>query len=146
MRPHLSINVKNIKNSVAFYAKVFGVEPQKQSDTYAKFDLKEPHLNFAMHEARDGRSVSRMNHLGIEVESVEEVQRWQERLKSSNIATLAEEATNCCFALQDKFWFQDPDSNSWEVFFVHAQLPVTGAEPPVDVPKTGSCSKVTNCC
>ncbi len=146
MRPHLSINVLNLKKSVDFYRTVFGVEPQKQSATYAKFDLKEPALNFAMHEAVDGRKTSQVNHLGIEVESVEQVMKWQRKLAASNIATLMEEGTDCCFAKQDKFWFQDPDGNSWEVFFVHEQLPVVGAEPPRTVPKVGACSTTSKCC
>ena len=34
--------------SVAFYEKVFGVPPQKQTADYAKFDLIEPALNFSL--------------------------------------------------------------------------------------------------
>jgi len=146
MRPHISINVKSIEKSVDFYRGIFGVEPQKRSSTYAKFDLKEPALNFAMHEAVDGRTLSQVNHLGIEVESAEEVTEWQKKLEAKNIATLAEEDTECCFARQDKFWFQDPDGNSWEVFFVHEQLPVVGAEPPRIVPKISACSTASKCC
>ena len=55
MRAHLSINVRSLKKSVEFYSKVFGVKPQKKSETYAKFDLKEPSLNFSMHEVVDFR-------------------------------------------------------------------------------------------
>jgi catechol 2,3-dioxygenase-like lactoylglutathione lyase family enzyme len=131
---------------VDFYRIVFGVEPQKQSATYAKFDLKEPALNFAMHEAVEGRKVSQVNHLGIEVKSAEQVMEWQKKLAASNITTLMEEGTDCCFAKQDKFWFQDPDGNSWEVFFVHGQLPVIGSEPPRVVPKADSCSTTSKCC
>jgi len=128
MRPHLSLNVQNLKKSVTFYQKAFGVKPQKQSKTYAKFDLKKPAFNFSMHEVVGGRTASRVNHLGIE------------------------EGTDCCFALQDKFWFEDPDGNSWEIFFVHSQLPVTGAEPPHQVKKATKGGKAsdkmskTDCC
>jgi catechol 2,3-dioxygenase-like lactoylglutathione lyase family enzyme len=144
MRHHLSINVRNLKASVEFYSKVFGVKPQKQSETYAKFDLKEPSFNFSMHEVVDGRIASRVNHLGIEVMTEKEIEIWQQKFNELEIETVAEEGTDCCFAKQDKFWFQDPDGNSWEVFFVHEQLPVTGAEPPHQVKKVskgqkGSC-------
>jgi hypothetical protein len=27
--------------------------------------------------------------------------------------------TDCCYAVQDKTWVQDPDGNDWEVFVVH---------------------------
>jgi catechol 2,3-dioxygenase-like lactoylglutathione lyase family enzyme len=153
MRPHLSINVRDLKKSVEFYSRVFGVKPQKKSKTYAKFDLKKPAFNFSMHEVVDGRSLSRVNHLGIEVMSVKEVKSWHKKLKSKKIDTVEEEGTDCCFALQDKFWFQDPDGNSWEVFFVHSQLPVMGAEPPHLVKKADKGKKsvaarapATSCC
>jgi catechol 2,3-dioxygenase-like lactoylglutathione lyase family enzyme len=51
MRAHLSINVSNVSESVEFYKKVFGVNPQKQTADYAKFDLKDPSLNFSMQTA-----------------------------------------------------------------------------------------------
>jgi catechol 2,3-dioxygenase-like lactoylglutathione lyase family enzyme len=146
MRPHVSINVRNLKNSVDFYSKVFGVKPQKQSESYAKFDLKSPALNFAMHEVGEGRNKSQVNHFGIEVDSVDDVESWLKKVESQNLPTLKEEAANCCYAKQDKFWFEDPDGNSWEVFFVHEQLPVIGAEPPKVVAKVNSCGTKTNCC
>ena len=143
MRPHLSINVRDLKKSVDFYSRVFGVKPQKQSSTYAKFDLKKPFFNFSMHETADGRIASRVNHLGIEVMTVKEIDVWQKKLKKSKITTVDEEDSTCCFARQDKFWFQDPDGNSWEVFFVHEQLPVTGAEPPLAVKKAPKGKKMS---
>jgi catechol 2,3-dioxygenase-like lactoylglutathione lyase family enzyme len=146
MRPHISLNVTNLEKSVAFYSRAFGVEPQKRSPTYAKYDLKQPALNFALHETIEGRKKSQVNHLGIEVDSVEEVAHWQKQIESQEIPTITEENTDCCFARQDKFWFQDPDGNSWEVFFVHAQLPVVGAEPPREVPKVSGCSTAKKCC
>lgn len=145
MRAHLSINVKNLKKSVEFYSQVFGVNPQKQSETYAKFDLKEPSLNFSMHEVADGRTASKVNHLGIEVMTEGEIETWQKKFDALNIRTLSEEDTDCCYARQDKFWFQDPDGNSWEIFFVHEQLPVTGAEPPHQVKKVDKGQKVAAC-
>ncbi len=144
MRPHLSINVSNLSSSVSFYSKVFGLDPQKRSQTYAKFDLREPAFNFSMHEAVEGRQQSRVNHLGIEVQSSEEVGAWKKRLEEIDVPVRGEEGTDCCFALQDKVWFEDPDGNSWEIFFVHAQLPVSGSEPPKKANK--SCSPGTGCC
>lgn len=142
MRPHLSINVRDVSRSVEFYERVFGVQPQKRTDRYAKFDLKSPSLNFSMLAAQDGRAPSRVNHLGIEVQDSKDVSAWKERLEAQGIETLVEEGANCCFAIQDKVWFKDPDGNSWEVFFVHEQLPVEAAEPPK---AKGSCS-TSGCC
>jgi catechol 2,3-dioxygenase-like lactoylglutathione lyase family enzyme len=122
MRIHLSINVKDVTESVAFYKKVFGVEPQKQSARYAKFDLNDPPLNFAMQSGTG--EISRVSHLGLEVASPDEMMTWQKNLTEKGLVKLVESDTKCCFARQDKVWLTDPDGNEWEVFYVHEQLPV----------------------
>lgn len=124
MRAHLSINVKNVGESVNFYERIFGKKPEKQNSEYAKFSLSEPTLNFTM-QSRSDLEISRVNHLGIEVDSSEEVMKWQKHLTEAGVLKLVESDTKCCFARQDKVWFQDPDGNSWEIFYVHEQLPVT---------------------
>jgi catechol 2,3-dioxygenase-like lactoylglutathione lyase family enzyme len=123
MRVHLSINVKDVGKSVAFYEKVFGVKPQKQTSTYAKFDLSDPPFNFAMQSGTG--EISRVSHLGIEVDSPDAVMRWQKALTEKGLVRLVESDTKCCFARQDKVWFTDPDGNEWEIFYVREQLPVT---------------------
>lgn len=132
MRTHVSINVKDVPQSVAFYEKVFGVNPQKQTSTYAKFDLTNPSLNFSMQSGSG--DISRVSHFGIEVDSADEVMQWQKQLTEQGLVKLVESDTKCCFARQDKVWFTDPDGNSWEVFYVYEQLPV--AE---QVKKTSCC-------
>jgi len=133
MRPHLSLDVRSIPASVEFYQKVFGVTPQKQTSDYAKFDLSRPALNLSL-VSSTGR-VSAVNHLGIEVGSLEDIAGWKERLQKEGVIERVEENTACCFARQDKVWFSDPDGNAWEVFFVHEQLSVTGP-----VSETGCCA------
>lgn len=123
MRAHLSINVSNVPESVKFYEKVFGVKPQKMTEDYAKFDLKSPSLNFTM-QSGSSRDLSRVNHLGIEVDSAEAITLWESLLTERGVLTKNEENTECCFARQDKIWLQDPDGNSWEIFYVHEQLPI----------------------
>ena len=132
MRPHLSLDVRNVPASVACYQKVFGVAPQKQTQDYAKFDLIEPPLNFSL-VSSTGR-LSTVDHLGIEVESIEELAVWKEHLQAQGILERLEENTACCFARQDKLWFSDLDGNAWEVFTVHEQLPVDGT-----LSNTGCC-------
>lgn len=133
MRPHLSLDVRDVPASVAFYQKVFGVAPQKQTGDYAKFDLARPALNLSL-VSSTGR-VSTVNHLGIEVESPAEIAAWTERLQQEGVIDRVEENVACCFARQDKVWFSDPDGNAWEVFTVHEQLSVTGP-----VSSTGCCA------
>ena len=132
MRPHLSLDVRNVPASVDFYQKVFGKAPQKQTQDYAKFDLTKLALNFSL-VSSTGR-ISSVDHLGIEVESVDDIAAWKERLQAQGILDRIEENTACCFARQDKLWFSDPDGNAWEVFTVHEQLPVSGS-----LSNTGCC-------
>ena len=123
MRPHISLDVRDLQASVQFYRKVFAVEPQKQSADYAKFDLAQPSLNFSMVSSRE--APSRVNHFGIEVESPEIVADWERHLQEQGVLDKVEQSVNCCYAKQDKVWFTDPDGNKWEVFTVLEQLPVT---------------------
>lgn len=132
MRPHLSLDVRNVPASVAFYTKVFGVSPQKQTEDYAKFDLTAPALNFAL-VSSTGR-ISSVDHLGIEVASADEIAAWKQRLQQHGILEKVEDNITCCFARQDKLWFTDPDGNAWEIFTVHEQLPVQGS-----LKQTGCC-------
>lgn len=143
MRPHLSMNVSDVGKSVEFYRKVFGVDPQKQTVNYAKFDL--PILNFTL-QSGEHRKVSRVNHLGIEVGSPAEVKDWESKLVKSGVLATPEENTNCCYAKQDKVWFQDPDGNAWEVFVVHHQLPVTNPEGNLDTPFDAPKNPGKKCC
>jgi catechol 2,3-dioxygenase-like lactoylglutathione lyase family enzyme len=126
MRAHISINVSNVTNSVEFYKKIFGVSPQKQTNDYAKFDLKNPALNFTMQNVSSGAEISKVSHLGIEVDSADEIMKWQNKLTENGLVKLVETDSNCCFARQDKVWVQDPDGNSWEFFYVHEQLSIEG--------------------
>jgi catechol 2,3-dioxygenase-like lactoylglutathione lyase family enzyme len=132
MRPHISLDVRNVPASVEFYQKVFGVAPQKQTTDYAKFDLTAPALNFSLVSSTE--KVSVVNHFGIEVESADDIVGWKQRLQERGILEKVEEGVACCFARQDKLWFTDPDGNPWEVFTAHEQLPVTGT-----LKKTGCC-------
>ena len=125
MRAHISLNVKNMKESVDFYTKLFGKEPQKQTEDYAKFDLLSPPLNFSMQSTPSG-DISHVSHFGIEVDSPSEVEKWRKRSEKTGLTGRSKEKTACCYALQNKVWFKDPDGNSSEIFHVLEQLPVSG--------------------
>jgi catechol 2,3-dioxygenase-like lactoylglutathione lyase family enzyme len=119
LKPHVSLNISNIDASVAFYEKVFGSPVTKRRPGYAKFDLIEPNLNLTMQEApRTGVNAS---HFGVQVAASEDVAAAWTRFKSAGLKTLTEENTECCYALQDKVWVEDPDGNSWEVFVVKGE-------------------------
>ena len=122
IKPHLSLNITNIDASVAFYEKAFGVSATKRRPGYAKFDLAEPLLNLTMQEApRTGVNAS---HFGIQVQSSEDVAAAWTRFKQAGLVTKTESNTECCYALQDKVWVEDPDGNAWEVFVVKGESAV----------------------
>ena len=122
LKPHVSLNVSDIDASVAFYEKAFGVAATKRRPGYAKFDLSAPSLNLTMQEApRTGVNAS---HFGIQVASSEDVAAAWTRFKQVGLTTKTEDSTECCYALQDKVWIEDPDGNAWEVFVVKGEASV----------------------
>jgi catechol 2,3-dioxygenase-like lactoylglutathione lyase family enzyme len=114
---HISLNVKDINSSVDFYKNMFGIEPMKHFDDYAKFDVENPALNLTLNKGSfmQGGSVS---HLGVQVNSTEEVLATREGWNKRGLLTKDEMQVDCCYATQDKTWIKDPDGNEWEVFVV----------------------------
>jgi predicted enzyme related to lactoylglutathione lyase len=125
--------VSNVDASVAFYEKVFQVPPTKRRPGYAKFDLAEPSLNLTMQEApRTGVNASQF---GVQVASTEDVAAAWSRFKAAGLKTVTESNTECCYALQDKVWVEDPDGNSWEVFVVKGDAQLMDTQ----LSKSGCC-------
>lgn len=118
LKPHISLNVRNVEASIAFYKKMFGIEPSKVRTGYAKFDLISPGLNLSLNESQKELSGGRLSHLGIQVASTEDVKKYKSNWATLGLTTTDENNTSCCYALQDKTWVTDPDGNSWEAFVV----------------------------
>jgi len=117
LKAHLALKVRQIDRSIAFYRKMFGIEPSKVRTGYAKFDVQNPPLNFTLNEAAFARRGA-LSHLGIQVQSTADVLAMRQRWNDAGLATHDEMQTNCCYAIQDKAWVRDPDGNEWEVFVV----------------------------
>ena len=116
-KAHIAIHVKNVQASVEFYRKLFGIEPSKVRTGYAKFDVSNPPLNFALNEG-GGDGHGSLSHLGIQVGSTAEVLAMRQKWQEQGLMPRDEMKTECCYALQDKSWVSDPDGNEWEVFAV----------------------------
>lgn len=116
---HIGINVTNLEKSMLFYQKVFGVEPVKAKEDYAKFLLENPRLNFTLN-VRDIVTGNQVNHFGFQVGTGEEIHFHKAQLEKEGFFTRDEMDTTCCYAVQDKFWLTDPDGNEWEFFFTKA--------------------------
>lgn len=144
VKPHVSLNVTNIEASVAFYEKAFGIAATKRRPGYAKFDLLEPLLNLTMQEApRTGVNAS---HFGIQVAGSEDVAAAWTRFKQAGLATKTETNTECCYALQDKVWVEDPDGNAWEVFVVKGEAAVMGEAPTLGEDNAEKPASGAGCC
>ncbi|CAN5789638.1 ArsI/CadI family heavy metal resistance metalloenzyme [soil metagenome] len=139
LKPHISLNVRDVGKSVAFYKNLFGIEPvkfiegkttihsilrdqlgeksEKPRFGYAKFDVENPPLNLVLNEV-DFAEGGSLSHLGLQVASTEDVLRARERWIEAGLITVDEMKVDCCYALQDKTWARDPDGNEWEVFVV----------------------------
>lgn len=121
-KTHVSLNVRDVEQSTAFYEAFFGVAPHKRRPGYANFDLTNPPLKLALQECAPAEGVGALSHLGIQVGTTEEVQAARERLVVSGLATFDEGDTTCCYARQDKVWAHDPDNNEWEVYVLLDEL------------------------
>src|SRR3954452_8560835 len=113
-RVQLALNVPDIDEAVAFYAKLFNAEPNKRQPAYANFVLADPPLKLVLFE--NAEASARLNHLGVEVSSTDEVAAHQARLSDEGLSPVDESGT-CCFAKQEKVWVDGPDG-AWEIYTV----------------------------
>ena len=115
-RIQLALNVNDIDAAINFYSKLFATEPAKRQPGYANFAVAEPPLKLVLFE--NPSASGKLNHLGIEVESTEQVAEAGDRLKQASLTVKTEDQTTCCYAVQDKAWVTDPDGDDWEVYTV----------------------------
>ncbi|MGR6963233.1 ArsI/CadI family heavy metal resistance metalloenzyme [Geodermatophilus sp. URMC 61] len=126
-RIQLALNVDDVEAATAFYSKLFGTEPAKTRPGYANFAVSDPPLKLVLLE-NPGQGGT-LNHLGVEVGSVEEVDAEQTRLAGLGLASVDERGTTCCYAKQDKFWVENtPGGERWEVYTVLADSPTFFSE------------------
>ena len=121
VRFHISLNVADLGNAVAFYRTLLGREPAKCRPDYAKFEMDDPPLVLSLEPNR--RAIGEtLNHLGFRVPDAETLVAMQQRLEVSGMRTQREEGVECCYARQTKFWVKDPDQNLWEVYILEEDI------------------------
>jgi catechol 2,3-dioxygenase-like lactoylglutathione lyase family enzyme len=125
-RVQLALNVGDLDEAIDFYSKLFGTAPAKVRPGYANFAVAEPPLKLIL-IAGNGDPGS-LNHLGVEVESTEQVAVTQQRLSGEGLATATEDEVTCCYAVQDKVWVDAPDGEPWEIYTVLADAEMPGGE------------------
>jgi catechol 2,3-dioxygenase-like lactoylglutathione lyase family enzyme len=150
-RIQLALNVSDLSGAIDFYSRLFKAEPVKVRPRYANFAIDEPPLKLVLIEG--GGEPGSINHLGVEVFSTEEVTEAAGYLAGVGMATVVEEQTTCCYAVQDKVWVDGPDGAKWEIYTVLADA--NDAHSPcgdglcctsVPVAETVAASTASSCC
>lgn len=119
-RLHIHVTVDNLADSIRFYSSLFANAPTVQKGDYAKWMLDDPRVNFAI---SDRGASPGLDHLGIQVESADELDEMQTRLTSLQTTVKTEESTYCCYAKSDKYWIRDPQGIAWETFRTLGSIP-----------------------
>ena len=118
-RVQLALRVADLEAAVGFYSRLFDTQPAKRRPGYANFAIAEPPLKLVLLEG-EAAEPTRMDHLGVEVASTDEVAAATNRLADAGLATRIEDDTTCCYAVQDKVWVTGPGGEPWEVYTVKA--------------------------
>ena len=116
-RVQLALRVADLEAAVGFYSRLFDTQPAKRRPGYANFAIAEPPLKLVLLEGEAGEP-TRMDHLGVEVASTDDVAAATNRLADAGLATRIEDDTTCCYAVQDKVWVTGPGGEPWEVYTV----------------------------
>jgi hypothetical protein len=113
-RMHVYVAVEDLKQSIGFYSALFAAGPVVVKPDYAKWMLDEPRVNFAI--STRGKQPG-LDHLGIQVETKDELSEVYARLRDAGGAVFEQGETTCCYAKSEKSWIDDPAGISWETFF-----------------------------
>ena len=154
-RLHVHVGVEDIDRSIRFYSTLFAAEPTVTKPDYAKWMLDDPRVNFAI--SSGGKAASGIEHLGIQVESPEELAEVYDRLRAAEGPVLEEGATTCCYARSEKSWIADPQGVVWETFHTSGEAVNYGTSPELnqlssDNAADGACcapdvpAKQVSCC
>ena len=145
-RLQLALNVDDLESAIAHYTKVFGVGPTKVRPGYANFAMSNPPLKLVLLENPDANDS--INHLGVEVESVEEVRAEHARVTDAGVPVHVEGETVCCYSVQDKFWIQGGE-HPFEVYTVLADAETMSGDSNVSAPAHESSAQAAGsevCC
>ncbi|MET4388198.1 putative enzyme related to lactoylglutathione lyase [Bradyrhizobium sp. F1.4.3] len=112
-RLHVHVSVEDLSRSIGFYSALFASEPSVVKSDYAKWMLEDPRVNFAI--STRGRAPG-LDHLGIQVETGDELQEVYARLRQAGGAIIEQGQTACCYAKSEKSWIDDPAGISWDTF------------------------------
>src|SRR5450631_3427401 len=122
-RLHVHVAVQNLPHSIGFYSALFAAQPAVVKTDYAKWMLDDPRVNFAI--STRGRQPG-LDHLGIQVESADELQEVYARLGNASGNVIEQGQTACCYAKSEKSWIDDPAGIAWETFLTTGESTIYG--------------------
>ena len=128
-RMHIHIAVNELAESIGFYSTIFGAAPSIERADYAKWDLSDPAINFAISKRGHANGI---NHLGIQVDSENELAEIAQRLDEAEIISTKQAGASCCYARSNKHWAVDPQGVAWESFYTLDQIPIFGEDTKTD--------------
>ena len=142
-RVQLALNVGDLDASIEFYTKLFKTPPAKVREDYANFAIAEPPLKLVLIAGHGAPGT--LNHVGVEVETSDEVSAAATRLAGEGLPTNVQENASCCFAVQDKVWVTGPEL-PWEIYTVLADAPLMHPVPGMTGVPAGVCDGESSCC
>jgi catechol 2,3-dioxygenase-like lactoylglutathione lyase family enzyme len=141
-RIQLALNVDDLDKAVEFYSTLFDTTPAKRRPGYANFAVADPPLKLVLFE--NPEATGTLNHLGVERESMAEVEEQATRLEAAGLTLAVEGEVVCCYARQDKHWVTGPDGQRWENYVVLADAqPELEGQTRADLARAGATS---GCC
>jgi len=147
-RFHIHISVADLNKNIQFYSHLFNRQPTVHKEDYAKWQLDDPAVNFAISTRGDKPG---LDHVGIQTDSETELTELRQQLESAGIAGFAQENATCCYARSDKYWVQDPQGIAWETFHTLESVPVFSEQESASPDKSACCvpdlsTNRSNCC
>jgi catechol 2,3-dioxygenase-like lactoylglutathione lyase family enzyme len=124
-RFHVHVGVHDLKQSIRFYTALFAAEPTVRKDDYAKWQLEDPRINFAISTFAGKAGI---DHLGMQAENGEELEDLGSRLAQADVAVTEQKGASCCYAKSDKYWTLDPQGVAWESFHTLDSVPMYGSD------------------
>lgn len=124
-RFHVHVAVHDLAKSIRFYKAMFDAEPTVLREDYAKWQLDDPRINFAISKRGTKTGV---DHLGIQAEDAAELDGLRSQLAQADVAIQDQKNATCCYAKSDKHWTIDPQGIAWESFHTLEGAPRYGED------------------
>jgi hypothetical protein len=144
-RLHIHLSVNDLNKNIAYYSQLFSTKPETIKADYAKWMLEDPKVNFAISTRSDKIG---LDHLGIQVESNDELLALQGNMKAANDDIKEELGEGCCYSVSDKYWSTDPQGIAWEGYHTLDSIPTFNGkyDGDSDKPQSSCCAPKSSCC